>query len=87
MRWPAASVIALAMICGPASGLKVLAALDGDQRMSPRHRLPAVRAHLLEMAGDAAGARSEYLRAARRTTSLPEKRYLEAKAAALGYPA
>jgi predicted RNA polymerase sigma factor len=61
---------------------QVLGALDGDERMSRHHRLPAVRAHLLEMAGDPAGARSEYLRAARRATSLPEKRYLEARAAA-----
>jgi hypothetical protein len=35
------------------------------------------------MAGDHAAARSTYLTAARRTTSLPEQRYLEARAARL----
>jgi hypothetical protein len=43
----------------------------------------AVRAHLLEMDGDTQGARQAYLIAARRTTSAPEKRYLEARAARL----
>ena len=47
------------------------------------HRLDAVRAHLLEMAGDHAAARDGYRRAARGTTSLPEQRYLEARAARL----
>jgi hypothetical protein len=35
------------------------------------------------MAGDRAGARSSYQLAARRTTSLPEQRYLTARAARL----
>jgi Arc/MetJ family transcription regulator len=35
------------------------------------------------MAGDEAGARSAYRDAARRTTSLPAQRYLEARAACL----
>jgi predicted RNA polymerase sigma factor len=43
-----------------------------------------VRAHLLEMAGDRAAAHDAYRRAARLTTSLPEQRYLEARAARLG---
>ena len=51
--------------------------------MSRHHRLPAVRAHLLEMAGDPAGALSDYRKAARLTTSLPEQRYLEIQAARL----
>jgi hypothetical protein len=42
-----------------------------------------VRAHLLEMAGDPAAARAWYLTAARLTTSLPERRYLEGRAARL----
>jgi predicted RNA polymerase sigma factor len=46
----------------------------------------AVRAHLLEMAGDQAGARERYRAAARGTTSLPERRYLEARAARLAEP-
>jgi predicted RNA polymerase sigma factor len=37
-------------------------------------------AHLLEMTGERAAARDSYQAAARRTTSLPEQRYLEARA-------
>ena len=43
----------------------------------------AVRAQLLEMAGDPAAARTAYLEAARHTTSLPHQRYLHARAARL----
>ncbi len=75
--------IALAMVRGPQAGLTLLTALDGDERVAGHHRLPAVRAHLHELAGDLDTARAEYLAAARRTTSLPERRYLERKAAGL----
>jgi predicted RNA polymerase sigma factor len=51
--------------------------------MATQHRLDAVRAHLLELAGDHAAAREHYRSAARRTTSLPERRYLQARAARL----
>jgi predicted RNA polymerase sigma factor len=71
------------MVNGPRAGLELLAALDADDRMAAHHRLDAVRAHLLEMAGDHAAARAGYRTAARRTTSLPEQRYLEARAARL----
>jgi predicted RNA polymerase sigma factor len=47
------------------------------------HRLLAVRAHLLERAGDVEHARAAYREAARRTTSRPEQRHLEARAARL----
>jgi RNA polymerase sigma factor (sigma-70 family) len=72
--------VAVAMADGPDRGL---ALLDGLGGLAGHHRLDAVRAHLLELAGDPAGARAAYRRAARRTTSLPERRYLEARAAAL----
>jgi predicted RNA polymerase sigma factor len=72
---------AIAMVDGPAAGLTLLDTLDDDERVAGHHRLAAVRAHLLEMAGDPGAARRQYLEAARRTTSLPEKRYLEGKAA------
>jgi predicted RNA polymerase sigma factor len=75
--------VALAMVRGPRAGLARLAELDADDRMRAHHRLEAVRAHLLELDGDAAGARAAYQEAARRTTSLPEQRYLEARAARL----
>ena len=45
--------------------------------------MAAVRAHLLEMAGDRAAARAEYRLAARLTLSVPEQRYLESRAARL----
>jgi predicted RNA polymerase sigma factor len=75
--------VALAMVRGPQAGLDLLATLDGDERIARHHRLPAVRAHLLEMAGELDPAREAYREAARRTTSLPEQRYLEARAARL----
>jgi RNA polymerase sigma factor (sigma-70 family) len=75
--------VAVAMVDGPEAGLDVLAALDDDERMARHHRLDAVRAHLLEMAGDHAAARDMYRSAARGTTSLPEQRYLEKRAARL----
>ncbi len=76
--------VAVAMVDGPRAGLELLATLDADERMAGHHRLDAVRAHLLEMAGDDDAARDGYRAAARRTTSLPEQRYLEARAARLG---
>jgi len=75
--------VARAMVLGPDAGLELLATLDDDERMADHHRLHAVRAHLLEMAGDTEAARAGYLTAARRTLSAPEQRYLEARAAAL----
>jgi RNA polymerase sigma factor (sigma-70 family) len=75
--------VAVAMVSGPTAGLDLLATLDGDDRMAGHHRLDAVRAHLHEMAGDLEAARASYRSAARRTTSLPERRYLEGRAARL----
>jgi RNA polymerase sigma factor (sigma-70 family) len=72
--------VALAMARGPQAGLDLLATLDGDDRMSGNHRVDSVRAHLLEMAGDVNGALGAYRAAARRTNSLPERRYLESRA-------
>ncbi len=73
--------VALAMVKGPEAGLDLLAALDGDERLAGHHRLDAVRAHLLEMAGEHDAARDRYRAAARGTTSIPERRYLETMAA------
>jgi len=75
--------VAVAMVRGPRAGLDLLATLDADDRLARHHRLAAVRAHLLEMGGDRAAARACYQLAARRTTSLPERRYLETRAARL----
>jgi RNA polymerase sigma factor (sigma-70 family) len=79
--------VALAMVSGPEAGLELLATLDADIRLAEHHRLDAVRAHLLELAGDEDAARAAYRSAARRTTSIPERRYLEGRAARLADPA
>jgi predicted RNA polymerase sigma factor len=52
--------------------------------MTHTHRLAAVRAHLLELAGDTAAAHEAYRDAARRTASMAEQRYLTLRAARLG---
>jgi predicted RNA polymerase sigma factor len=75
--------VAIAMVRGPKAGLETLEKLDMDGRLAGHHRLDAVRAHLLEMAGDVAGAQAGYRSAARLTTSLPEQRYLDSRAARL----
>jgi RNA polymerase sigma factor (sigma-70 family) len=75
--------IATAMVHGPAAGLERLDALAGDPRLAGHHRLDAVRAHLLERAGDRAGAIAHYRRAAERTTSTSERDYLLTHAARL----
>jgi RNA polymerase sigma factor (sigma-70 family) len=75
------AAVAVAMVDGPKAGLALLEEL-GDA-LAQSHRLDAVRAHLLELDGDVAGARDAYRSAARRTTSLPEQQYLERRAAAL----
>ncbi len=75
--------VALAMVHGPRAGLDLLATLDADDRLAGHHRLDAVRAHLLEKAGDHAAAPASYHSAAKRATSRPEQRYLESRAAQL----
>jgi predicted RNA polymerase sigma factor len=75
--------VAAAMVRGPRAGLDLLAVLGGDERMTEDHRLPAVRAHLLEMAGERDAARDAYLTAAARTSNLPQQRYLNTRAARL----
>jgi len=75
--------IAAAMVHGPSAGLELLNALDADGRLAGHHRLDAVRAHLLELAGDHQAAIKNYQTAAGRTTSLPERNYLLTQAARL----
>jgi RNA polymerase sigma factor (sigma-70 family) len=73
--------VAVAMVEGPAAGLRLLGSLPPAGR---DHRPDAVRGHLLELQGDVEGARAAYLAAAGATTSLPEQRYLRRRAVALG---
>jgi predicted RNA polymerase sigma factor len=78
--------VAVAMVRGPHAGLAVLATLESDGRMARHHRLAGLRAHLHELAGDREAAVAEYRLAAQRATSLPERRYLEARGARLAGP-
>ena len=73
--------VALAMAEGPEAGLELLSTLDGDSRLAEHHRLLAVRAHLLELAGEADRAGETFREAAQAATSTPEQRYLERRAA------
>lgn len=75
-------IVAAAMMDGPAAGLKLLDEL-GD-RAAGGHRRDAVRAHLLERAGETDAAIEAYRTAAAATASLPERRYLTMRAARLG---
>ncbi|MGW3332242.1 RNA polymerase sigma factor [Streptomyces rubiginosohelvolus] len=88
---PAAALgraVAVAMVEGPRAGLAEVDALTetagtagtsgtAGQR---NHRLDAVRAHLLERAGDMTAARTAYRAAADATLSEPEARYLRRRA-------
>ena len=76
-------VVAAAMVHGPTTGLEQLKALESDARIAGHYRLEAVRAHLLEFAGDRLAAIEHYRAAARATTSLPERHYLTTRAARL----
>jgi predicted RNA polymerase sigma factor len=71
--------VAVAMVHGPTAGLDLLTTLESDNRMTHHHRLLAARAHLLELAGEHTAAAAHYREAARRATSLPERRHLTAR--------
>ncbi|MGH9169692.1 MAG: hypothetical protein ACRD0Z_02275 [Acidimicrobiales bacterium] len=72
--------LALGMVEGPKAGLRLLDTLDDDKRVASNHRLFAMRGHLLEMAGNRAGALEAFEMAARRCVSLPERSYLQERA-------
>jgi predicted RNA polymerase sigma factor len=78
--------VALAMVQGPAAGLAALARLADDPRLARGHRLHAVRAHLLEEAGDPAAAALAYREAAGRATNAAERDHLLLRAARLRRP-
>jgi predicted RNA polymerase sigma factor len=75
--------IAAAMVHGAAKGLELLDTLEADARLANHHRLDAVRAHLLELAGDRKLAVKHYRAAAAKTGSLAERNYLLTQAARL----
>jgi len=72
--------VAIGMAHGPQAGLATLAPLLAREGQRRNHRVHAARAHLLELAGDAAGSRAAYSHAAQLTQSLTERRYLNRKA-------
>jgi predicted RNA polymerase sigma factor len=72
-------IVALAMVDGPRAALARLD--DAEPALAGYHRVHAVRAHLLEEAGEREAARACYRRAAELTLSLPERRYLLDRAA------
>ena len=67
--------VAVAMVHGPAAGLAATGELAAP--LARHHRFHAVRAHLLDMAGDSAAAAAAYQTAARYATNTAEKRYLD----------
>jgi predicted RNA polymerase sigma factor len=73
--------VAAGLAEGPSAGLAVLDTVD--ERLNGHYRVDAVRAHLLEMAGETDAALAHYRAAASRTTSLAERRYLTMRAARL----
>ena len=71
-------IVAVAMVRGPATAL---AELDvAEPALGGHYRVDAVRAHLLDLAGDDEAARAHYESAARRTLSQPEQQYLLSRA-------
>jgi predicted RNA polymerase sigma factor len=73
-------IVAVGMVRGPAVALEQLDAAESDRALTGHHRVDAVRAHLLDEAGQHDAAREHYRRAARQTLSLPEQRYLLTRA-------
>jgi predicted RNA polymerase sigma factor len=76
-------IVAVAMVHGPRTGLDRLDHACEDPALASHYRTTAVRAHLLELAGQLEAARTAYQEAARQTQSFPERHYLTARAAAL----
>lgn len=74
-------IVAVAMVDGPVAALRQLDAAAKDPALAGHYRIDAVRAHLLDQAGDRDAARELYRRAAQRTLSLPEQQYLQGRAA------
>jgi len=75
--------VAAGMVHGPKKGLELLSVLDSDTRLAERHRLEAVRAHLLEMTGDHPGGDHALPDCGQRATSMPERNYPITQAARL----
>jgi RNA polymerase sigma factor (sigma-70 family) len=75
--------VAVGMVDGPGAGLALVDELEASGALRGHHRIEAVRAHLLELDGQTAAAHDAYERAAARTTSRAEQRYLRERRARL----
>jgi RNA polymerase sigma factor (sigma-70 family) len=74
-------IVALGMVAGAGRALEELETAERDEpRLADHHRFDAVRAHFYEAQGDRGRSREHYRRAARKTLSIPEQRYLAARA-------
>jgi RNA polymerase sigma factor (sigma-70 family) len=73
--------VALAHVLGPAVALAELEVLESE--LGRTHRYLAVRAYLLDLAGEPGDAADHYARAAALATNVPERDHLTRKAAAL----
>ena len=76
--------VAVGMAHGPDAGIAALRPLLEDPTQRTNHRLYAAHAHLLERAGRHGPASETFTCAAQLATSVPEQRYLHAKAAHAG---
>jgi predicted RNA polymerase sigma factor len=74
--------VAVAMAYGPAAALPLVETLAAEPALAGYHLLPSVRGDLLEKLGRLDEARAEFERAASLTRNDPERRLLEARAAA-----
>lgn len=75
--------VALARVAGPQAALDLLEPLETEEALARSHRLPGVRAHLLEQLGRLDEARHAYQRAAGMATNQAERRHLLLRAAGL----
>jgi len=74
-------IVALAMVHGPETGLHALQL--AEPALTGQHRIAAVRAHLLDLAGHPDQAREQYALAAQQALNLPERHYLQTRADAV----
>jgi RNA polymerase sigma factor (sigma-70 family) len=72
-------IVAVAEVLGPVVALSQLDEAETDPALAGHHRVHAVRAHLLDLAGDVEAASAYYELAAQATESLPEQLYLRSK--------
>ncbi len=78
--------VAMTMVHGPDAALAAIEKLAGDPRLRAYCYLPAVRAHVLEQAGQLDAARDSWLQAADLTRNERERRLYESHAQRRDHP-